>query len=112
MFGGPLPTAPDRAREKRAAKRAANPSLDQRFAEFHKENPHVLTEMLKLARRELDKGVKRIGAKALWEDLRSWLKTTGQPYKLNNSYTAIYARKLVQIEPRLDGVIEFRKRKA
>ena len=108
MFGVPAGTPPaDRAK-------APEPELtiDQRFEAFHAENPHVLDEMLKLARKELAKGTRRIGAKALWEDLRSWLKTTGQPYKLNNSYTALYARKLVEIEPALDGVIEFRRRKS
>lgn len=115
MFGAPTPAAKPRregkgpfATQPRKPGRAA---IEDRFAEFAKGNPHVLPEMLILARKRLDKGERRIGAKALWEELRSWLRTTGQPYKLDNSFTALYARELVKFEPRLEGVIEFRQRR-
>lgn len=108
MFAGaqPPPEKPEeRVEPEPAPEPEATPSA---FEAFHAENPHVLTEMLHIAREQLDKGAKYISAKWLWEDLRSWLRTTGQPYKLNNNLTAAYSRKLVELEPRLEGVIRFR----
>ncbi len=88
------------------------PSIDQRFADFCQANPHVLAEMMRMAREKLAAGENRIGVKALWEELRSWLKVTGKgDYKLNNDFTAPAARKLIEMEPKLAGVIELRKRK-
>lgn len=109
MFGTP-PAAP---KETERAKPEPEPPPEPEvtagaFEAFHAANPHVLAEMLRLAHAQLDKGSKYISAKWLWEDLRSWLRTTGQPYKLNNNLTAAYARKLVELEPRLEGVIRFR----
>ena len=89
------------------------PSIDQRWAEFHQANPHIMTELLRLAIARLDRGDRRIGVKALWEELRSWLRVTGaSDYKLNNDFTAPASRMLVELEPRLAGVIEQRTRKA
>jgi hypothetical protein len=89
------------------------PSIDQRWAEFHQTNPHVLDEMLRLARARVATGATRIGVKALWEELRSWLQVTGRgEYKLNNSFTAPAARALIERDPSLAAVIELRTRKA
>ena len=48
-----------------------------------------------------------------WEECRENLrvKKLGE-YRLNNDFTALYARRLIELEPRLEGVIELRKRKA
>ena len=86
-------------------------TIDERFAEFHAANPHVAEEMLRLARARLERGERRIGAKALWEELRGSLSTTDPEYSLNNTYTALYARLLLELEPRLINVIEVRRRK-
>lgn len=127
IFGpGTLQTESMRSEDARARAAAKKrPSIDQRWAEFHRDNPHVLTEMLRLTRARLERGDTRIGVKALWEELRASLAQTAQrrevpyadfeiphDYKLNNDFTAIYARKLIELEPRLDGVIELRARKA
>lgn len=96
------------------------PTLQQRFEAFHVENPHVFDRMLKLARARLDRGETFISVKALWEELRASLAKRELAYdatfegahKLNNSFTALYARLLLDTEPRLVGVIETRRRKA
>jgi len=101
------------------------PSIEERFAAFHAANPHVLEEMLRLARARLARGERRIGVKALWEELRRYLFTYAHEvvgvqhgidedfgYKLNNSYTSHYADKLVEVDPSLDPFIERRKRRA
>jgi predicted kinase len=101
-------------------------TIEERYQLFHAANPQVFAEMLRLARARLDRGEKYISVKALWEELRRSLIQIAQrkeaayegfdalkaAYKLNNSYTALYARELLDIEPRLAGVIETRKRKA
>jgi len=91
---------------------ASPSSIDDRCAEFHKANPHVLEEMLRLARERVAHGATRIGIKSLWEELRERLRVlkTGE-YKLNNSYTAIYGRMLVERAPELEPLVEIRRRK-
>jgi hypothetical protein len=89
------------------------PSISDRFEAFHAGNPHVLAEMLRLARARLERGDKRIGAKALWEELRQSIRVRKLGnWKLDNSLTALYARRLIEVEPALEDVIETRKRKA
>ncbi len=129
VLGAPAPseTESHRTHERQAKTAAARPSVDQRWAEFHTKNPHVCAEMLRLARARLDRGETYISAKALWEELRVSLaraengghgtfestdgKTAPDPYKLNNDFTALYARTIIRMEPRLEGVIEVRRRK-
>ena len=97
----------------------AKPSIDQRFADFHQANPHVFDEMLRLARARVAGGVTRLGAKALWEELRISLAKRDLAYdsdfktfKLNNDFTAPMARMLIEHDPSLAAVIELRTRKA
>jgi hypothetical protein len=94
-------------------KSTERPSIGERFRLFHEANPHVLTEMLRLARGRLAAGATRVGAKALWEELRQSLRVqnTG-PHKLDNSLTALYARKLIELDASLATVIETRRRKS
>jgi hypothetical protein len=101
------------------------PSIEERFAAFHAANPHVLEEMLRLARARRDAGERRIGVKALWEELRRYLFTYAHEvvgvqhgidadygYKLDNSLTSRYADKLVEADSSLEPYIERRRRKA
>jgi hypothetical protein len=98
---------------KKAKPGLTKPSISDRFETFLAGNPHVMPAMLSLAREKLRQGATRIGAKALWEDLREYLKTNHEgDYKLNNDYTALAARRLLELEPKLEGVIELRRRKA
>lgn len=83
-------------------------TLDERFQAFHQANPHVLEELRKLALQAQSKGIRRVGIKMLWEVLR-WrgMKTHGDAYCLNNSYTSRYAR-LLERDPALRGMFETR----
>jgi len=86
-------------------------TIEERYAAFSAEHPEVLAELLRLARARLDRGERYIGAKALWEELRRSLAVQRSgAYKLNNNFTAAYARELVAAEPRLAGVIRMRRR--
>lgn len=93
----------------------AEPStrIERRFAEFHRANPHVYAEFERRALQLHRAGARRIGAKAIAERIR-WdinIRTLGDEYKINNSYTALYARLLIHHHPELADVIELRRRK-
>jgi len=97
----------------RDLKPAKRPSIEERFRAFHAANPHVLEELLRLARARLNAGATYISSKALYEDCRTSLRTLhGDDYKLNNDYTPYYSDLLREREPRLEGVIKIRQRRA
>lgn len=91
----------------------ANPNemrrIDRAAASFHAENPHVMAQLIEIAREARARGVKRIGIKLLFERLR-WLaavRTDGDKYQINNSYTSWYARRIMQVDG-LAGLFETR----
>lgn len=80
-------------------------AVDQRAAAFHAENPHVYRKLRELARIAKASGATQYGIAGLFERLRwlSQIETQGDPYRLNNSYRAFYARLLMAQEPDLRG---------
>lgn len=100
-----------------APAKAARPSIEERFATFHAANPHVFESLIRLARARLARGDTRIGCKALIEELRCYLATTGseaggERYRLDNSLVSRYADLLAETDPRIAAAIERRKRRA
>lgn len=85
-------------------------TLAQRFEAFHKLNPHVFSAIERQALRLAEQGEKRIGVKAIVEDLRRGrIATTGDDWRINNSWPAFYARLLIAKHPTLERVIEMRQ---
>jgi len=85
-------------------------TIREAFLRFHRENPHVYDELVKLALRARRRGVKRIGIGMLFEVLR-WghaMRTAGDDFRLNNNYRSYYARLLMRNEPELVGAFELR----
>lgn len=82
----------------------------RRFARFHEQNPHVYETLVWLARKGRRAGAKRLGAKQLYEVCRYELmiQSNGKPYKLSNSFTAPYARLVMQTNPDLRGIFVIR----
>jgi hypothetical protein len=81
------------------------------FRQFHYDNPHVYHALVMLARNLKKKGHQTYGMKSLFEVLR-WeyaMKTTGSAFKLNNNYTSMYARLIMQNEPDLQEFFRIRK---
>lgn len=112
MFSPPNRTPKQREVVRKRVARLFPPTLEQQFEAFVEANPHVMPEMLRLARARIDRGEKRVGAKALWEELRGSIRAQKLgDWKLNNSFTALAARRLIELEPKLASVIETRKRK-
>jgi len=89
-------------------------SFDERFAEFHEQNPLVYQELLRLARQAKDIGIRKLGIRMLWEVMRwNFLIRTARPdgdFKLNDHYHSRYARMLNE-EPDLKGSFELRELK-
>jgi len=90
----------------------AKDNLQKTFELFHKQNPHVLDTVIRIASELKHKrGFKRCGMKMLFERLR-WLyalQTQGDDYKLNNNYTAYYARTVMALRKDLEGFFAVRK---
>ena len=89
-----------------------NQSLDVRFLQFHLANPHVYQKLKELSLYAKRRGAKRIGIALLFERLRwfSMFETSGDVFKLNNDYRALYARMLMRNEQELSGFFELRER--
>lgn len=88
-------------------------TLEQRFAAFHEANSHVFEMFKKLTWRAIDAGKTRIGAKALFEVIRwqTWLETTGDHFRINNSYVSFYARMWMIQHPQYAHIFQIRERK-
>jgi hypothetical protein len=88
-------------------------SNQERFDWFHANNPHVYRNLRALAlAMKTKRGKKRVGIKMLYEVLRYQydIHTAGEEeFKLNNNYTAYYARLLMAQEPDLAGLFEVRE---
>ena len=85
-------------------------AIDRAFNAFRRANPHVEVELVRLTRELQGKGVERVGMKMLFEVLRwSALRTTGDDFRLNNNYTARFARRIMARYPDLAGVYETRE---
>jgi hypothetical protein len=84
------------------------------FETFHNEHPWVYRRLKDLALAIKQTGRDHYGMKALFEVLRfeHALETNkADGLKLNNNYTALYARKLGQEVPALEHFFKYRERK-
>ena len=88
-------------------------TIEERFGIFHQANPHIYRLLKEMALKYKRAGNARCGMKMLWEALRfaSGVRTRGEPYKLNNNYTALYARLLMRQEPLLVRFFIVRERR-
>ena len=87
------------------ANHANGRTITEQFNAFDANNLHVHRALERLAA-----GATRVSLKDLFEDLRRQL-----PYGvagLNNNFTALYARRLIEDHPHWAGVFELRRRRA
>jgi hydrogenase maturation factor len=86
--------------------------IEKAFIEFDTQNPEVYKQLVRLARQWRAAGKAKLGIKTLFEKLRwEWHVaglTESDGYKLNNNFTALYARKIMKNEVDLDGLFEIR----
>jgi hypothetical protein len=89
--------------------------LERAFWVFHEENPRVYRLFVRLARQWRDVhgdghlGIKMLFERARWEYLMETHDLLG--FKLNNNYTAFYARIIMENEPDLAGVFHLRRQR-
>ncbi|HEX8851235.1 MAG TPA: hypothetical protein VF761_17045 [Gemmatimonadaceae bacterium] len=91
-------------------------TIDEAYEEFHRNNPRVFDELVKLAREAQAAGAKHYGIAALFEVLRWHRLKSGEVipdddgFKLNNNLRAVYARKIMEAHPELAGFFRTRAR--
>jgi hypothetical protein len=86
------------------------PSITEQFHAFDAGHPWVYRALEQLVVQRLATGATRVGMKALFEALRG-----RHPYGvkgLNNNYTALYARRLLDAHPEWACAIEVRRRRS
>lgn len=93
---------------------ARRATIDERFADFHRKNPHIYRNLVRLA---LDDAARKRprGIAALFEELRDSDISTDHAtaiFKLDNSFASRYVRLMMKNEPRLSGHFETRELKA
>lgn len=89
-------------------------ATDARFAEYHAANPAIYEALRRFALEAKRSGRMRLGMKALFERVRWFteIEAKGDTFKVNNNWTASYARLLMEQEPELRGFFETRKARA
>lgn len=81
------------------------------FRTYHQTHPEIFQLFAKYAYEMRKTGRKKYSAKTIMERIR-WhcdVQERGQEFKINNSYTAMYARLLVHKIPEFSGFFEFRE---
>ena len=83
------------------------------FARFHQHNPHIYDGLRRLALDARRCGVRKLGIQLLIEKMRydHAITTRGEDLKINNNYSAAYARMLMKNNTELVGFFETRKAK-
>lgn len=84
-------------------------TIEERCAAFDAAHPEVYAELRRLALEAVRAGRRRLAIATIVE-VETAARSDG--YKLNNSYRAIWARRLMAEEPELDGAFETRERTA
>ena len=88
-------------------------TIAERFEMFHAANPHVADTLEALAAQWLARH-DRVGMKAVYEQARwsSGIHTDGDVWRLNNSWTAHYARLLITRRPEWSEAFRLRELRA
>jgi hypothetical protein len=93
----------------------ADASITQRFWEFDRANPHVYRRIVQLARKAKMRGLDRYSIDGIFHVMR-WeiaIRTkSSDQFRLNDHFTALYARLVTDRESDLKDFFEVRKRRA
>lgn len=97
-------------------------TIKDQFIDFHTANPDVYQLFERFTNEALDAGLTKIGAKFVWERIRweiligttraGFCVATRRNLKLNNNFTAWYARLYMAKNPSRIGCFERRELKA
>lgn len=83
--------------------------MKETFEQYQERNPKIYKEFIFYVNEMILAGQKKIGAKAVFERIRweSKIKRLDQ-YKVNNNFTADYARQFEKDFPYFEGIFEKR----
>lgn len=86
-------------------------SIREAFLAFHKENPNLFKEFEKQAFRAINAGRKKISSKAIINYIRwnHFIETTDTMFRVNDAFTALYARLFISLHPEHEDKFELRK---
>lgn len=92
-------------------------TIQARFEEFHRKNPMVYQELVKLCRQWRKRGNATMGIRMAWEVMRwnilmSITRVQADDFKLNDHYHSRYARMIMEQERDLEGIFELRELRA
>ncbi|MEU9189195.1 hypothetical protein AB0D14_32565 [Streptomyces sp. NPDC048484] len=90
--------------------RASGRTITEQFHAFDAHHPHVYRALEHMAARRLTEGTPRVSLKNLFEDLRRQLPNGVAG--LDNNFTALYARRLLDDHPHWADAFELRRRRA
>lgn len=84
---------------------------EERFSRFLDVHPEIYAEFKRLAHHLLARGIRHYGAKAIMEVIRYRCAISGQgeTIRIDNNYTSMVARKLMDEDARFNGFFETRK---
>lgn len=83
--------------------------MRETFEEYQARNPRIYKEFVHYAYQLISAGQSKIGAKAIFERIRWESKIErNDEFKINNNFTADYARKFEQDFPHFAGIFEKR----
>ena len=88
------------------------PSLEERWRLFKAEHPYALAEVARTTRELMEISGRKPTVARVWEELRERIRTSGEPYRWDNSYRAFAAREVMEAYPDLDGVFRTRRSRA
>ena len=102
LFGAPPRLIP---------RKAGKLTLDERFEAWAQDNAHIVDCFLRFAREARDSGRRHFGIGVIAERVRWYtsVESKQDDYRINNSYRSRLARLLVERDPSLAGMFEFRK---
>ena len=90
-------------------------SLSERFRRFHLDNPEVYQQFKHYVRILWNRGYRHYSSDGILHIIRyrsAIRKDPREMYKINNSYSAFYARLLIRDEPQYKDFFELRTRKS
>lgn len=85
-------------------------ALFDKYKEWDAANPQFYPLFCRFTEQLLNRGHRNIGVALIFERIRweSMIRTEGEPFKLNNNYRSIYARRFMRDFPAYEGCFRLR----
>lgn len=86
-------------------------TLNEKFEEYHKDNPHIYRQFIYYTIRAIESGYKNFGSQMILEKIRweSGVESKNSDFKINNDYAAFYSRLFMNEYPQYSGYFRIRQ---